>query len=427
MRMTEISVKKLFGVFDYVIPLNMKDRITIIHGPNGVGKTILLKMLKELFSLYHPTLDSIPFAVFQVVFDDDSRILLRKKMNEKKRDDLICQFFEAGGTARQISFPDGLPADSIKKFIPELKQFGEKWKDLISGEIYSSKEEILEHFGDRLSINPRRHLPRHVMPVPVHIIETQRLQKKSRSRGSINSLEKSGMAWTVSEYARELVEIIESELAESARLSQSLDRSFPSRVLKKDPSSLYKEETLRNKLAALEEKRAQLMAAGLLDQEENTDLNLPDKIEENTTNFLSVYVEDAEKKLKVFDNLANKIELFKMIINERFKYKEMIISKDDGFFFRTGQKISLPPCDLSFGEQHELTILYELLFKVKSGSLILIDEPELSLHVAWLVQFLADLQQIIQLASVDVLIATHSPDIIHDRWDLTVELKGPKL
>jgi len=28
-------------------------------------------------------------------------------------------------------------------------------------------------------------------------------------------------------------------------------------------------------------------------------------------------------------------------------------------------------------------------------------------------------------SNIDVLIATHSPDIIHDRWDLTVELKGP--
>jgi len=28
---------------------------------------------------------------------------------------------------------------------------------------------------------------------------------------------------------------------------------------------------------------------------------------------------------------------------------------------------------------------------------------------------------------MDFLIATHSPDIISDRWDLTVELKGPAL
>jgi predicted ATP-binding protein involved in virulence len=57
--------------------------------------------------------------------------------------------------------------------------------------------------------------------------------------------------------------------------------------------------------------------------------------------------------------------------------------------------------------------------------LILIDEPELSLHVAWQVQFLKDLARVIKLSSFDVLLATHSPQIIDTRWDLTVELKGP--
>ena len=34
---------------------------------------------------------------------------------------------------------------------------------------------------------------------------------------------------------------------------------------------------------------------------------------------------------------------------------------------------------LSSGEQHELVLAYDLLFKVKEKSLVLIDEPELSL------------------------------------------------
>jgi predicted ATP-binding protein involved in virulence len=66
-----------------------------------------------------------------------------------------------------------------------------------------------------------------------------------------------------------------------------------------------------------------------------------------------------------------------------------------------------------------------MLFKVKPNSLILIDEPELSLHVVWQQEFLKDLEQITRLVGFDILIATHSPDIINVRWNLTVELKGP--
>jgi predicted ATP-binding protein involved in virulence len=146
---------------------------------------------------------------------------------------------------------------------------------------------------------------------------------------------------------------------------------------------------------------------------------------------LSVYVDDVEKKLSVFNEIASKIELLREIINNKFaySYKQMDFSKERGFIFKTLNKSSLntetlSPTDLSSGEQHELVLLYELLFKVQPSSLVLIDEPELSLHVGWQTQFLKDLQEITKLADLDILMATHSPDIIQDRWDLTVELKG---
>ena len=100
----------------------------------------------------------------------------------------------------------------------------------------------------------------------------------------------------------------------------------------------------------------------------------------------------------------------------------MRISKDRGFYFVTGIDHVLDASSLSSGEQHELVLLYELLFNTRADSLILIDEPEISLHVAWQQQFLHDLLKMTQLSKFDVLLATHSPLIIDDRWDLTVEL-----
>jgi predicted ATP-binding protein involved in virulence len=112
-------------------------------------------------------------------------------------------------------------------------------------------------------------------------------------------------------------------------------------------------------------------------------------------------------------------------VNKRFAYKQLDIESQAGFRFRTSAGLQLLPTDLSSGEQHELVLLYELLFRTKPNALILIDEPELSLHVAWQVEFLKDLARVIKLASFDVIVATHSPQIINDRWDLALELKGP--
>ncbi|MBA7579402.1 hypothetical protein ES708_21272 [subsurface metagenome] len=136
-------------------------------------------------------------------------------------------------------------------------------------------------------------------------------------------------------------------------------------------------------------------------------------------------MEDTEKKLGVFDDLTDKIELLVKILNDRFLHKHIDINKHNGFTFSTSDGKILSPWNLSSGEQHAVVLLYELLFKVEPNSLILIDEPELSLHINWQQQFIRDIQGIINLVGFNVLIATHSPQIIHDRWDLAVELKGP--
>ncbi len=61
MRIKQVSVIELFGVFDHVIPFNMDEHITIIHGSNGLGKTALLRMINVFFNNRYSELRSIPF------------------------------------------------------------------------------------------------------------------------------------------------------------------------------------------------------------------------------------------------------------------------------------------------------------------------------------------------------------------------------
>jgi predicted ATP-binding protein involved in virulence len=233
------------------------------------------------------------------------------------------------------------------------------------------------------------------------------------------------MVPAIHEYSDELARTLQKKLAESGELSQSLDRTFPARLLKRIYEKGPSELELSEKLAELERRREKLRAAGLLDEQKEMPLLPTEKLGEETRDVLAVYVEDAEKKLGVFDELARKIELFQGIINSRFLYKKLHISRRSGLVFTTLAGEPLPLGALSSGEQQEVVLLYELLFRLKPNSLVLIDEPEISLHVAWQKKFLEDLTKITELASFDVLIATHSPQIIHKRWDLTVELDSP--
>ena len=54
--------------------------------------------------------------------------------------------------------------------------------------------------------------------------------------------------------------------------------------------------------------------------------------------------------------------------------------------------------------------------------MVLIDEPEISLHIIWQEELLGDLSEIAQMNGLNILMATHSPQVISDRWDLAVEL-----
>ena len=47
-RVKSIHVRKLFGVYDHDVVLNADERVTIVHGPNGVGKTALLRLTNTL-------------------------------------------------------------------------------------------------------------------------------------------------------------------------------------------------------------------------------------------------------------------------------------------------------------------------------------------------------------------------------------------
>ena len=463
MRIKKITVKNLFGMFYHEVPLDLEDHITIIHGPNGIGKTILLTLLDALFSPQEEyyKLRHIPFSELSVDFDDGSTLYLKRgialKQTTLNPDDsernrvgnvnkLFFKFSERGSDQKSYEVQSirreeiTFPLELICSRIPELESIDSETWIYVPTQEKLWLDDVLDRFGDRLPISrvPERGMDENEPDwlkkirnsIHIHFIETQRLDTKrlfsfSDSRRLHKYRESHYTIPTVIDYSKELADAIREKLAEYAELSQSLDRTFPTRLVKGNGPSKPTIGDLRDDLSKLEEKRSRLMAAGLLDRGEEIDFKEFQEIDESNRNVLSVYVGDVKEKLKVFDELTDKIDLLVKIINSRFQYKQMSISRKEGFVFKTSDEQNIAPTDLSSGEQHELILNYELLFKVKPDSLILIDEPELSLHVLWQRQFLIDLQEIIKLAGFDVLIATHSPQIIHDRGDLVVDLVGP--
>lgn len=85
---------------------------------------------------------------------------------------------------------------------------------------------------------------------------------------------------------------------------------------------------------------------------------------------------------------------------------------------RSGLRFKLPDegdpikeSQLSSGEQQLLVLAYEILFRAHEGTLVIIDEPEISLHVMWQDTLVKDLVTMGEPAKLQFLMATHSPVI----------------
>jgi predicted ATP-binding protein involved in virulence len=457
MQIKQISVNGLFGIFDHVIPLNMDERITIVHGPNGFGKTAMLRILNGFFNSKYSVLRKIPFDVFRIEMSNKSHIEIVKIFNTQNKSgskkQVTFNFHINGKTETHSLKMTGIPSElnfpieMLDDMIPGLRRMNNRtWRYAPTNEILSL-EDVVDRFEDNINIfegeftdsNKTNKEPEWLKvlknDIDIRLIESQRLLNvESANSAKVYSRSASTMSTVVS-YSNELAHLMQNKFTEYGVIAQTLDETFPRRLVNQIVPSSLTDEEIRNQLDELEKTRSRLMEVGLLDKIGNSDLLIKpqDTINASDRNVLSVYVEDTEKKLNVFDVIARKLGLLRKIVNNKFaySYKDISFDKKNGFVFKTLHENSsnhetLSPTDLSSGEQHELILLYELLFKAKSNSLVLIDEPELSLHVGWQVQFLKDLQEITKLADLDILMATHSPDLIQDRWDLSVELKRPE-
>ena len=223
--------------------------------------------------------------------------------------------------------------------------------------------------------------------------------------------------------AKDLSQKIRDTIQQYAQLSQAKDRTFPLRAIKQ--SSPLTVDEIKSKMIELESKRKEFVDTGILEEEQD-DIgihDLLDAITESNRQNLSLYAIDTEEKLNALSSLSSSINLFRNLIDKNFNNKRIVFNKDYGFrFVATYSDSTILPQSLSSGEQHELVMFYDLIFNASENTLILIDEPELSLHIKWQLDYVDELLQIISATKFSAVLATHSPQIIHDKWDLTVSL-----
>ena len=111
---------------------------------------------------------------------------------------------------------------------------------------------------------------------------------------------------------------------------------------------------------------------------------------------------------------ARKI-LFENLVNEAFKETGKVIDNEaDKLRFIMDGKYSISADKLSSGEKQLLIILLTVLLEDGQEYIMMMDEPEISLHISWQYELL---NWILELnPNVQLVLTTHSPSIFSDGW-----------
>ncbi len=443
------SATGVLDEYDHSFSISEEDDFAIIYGPNGVGKTKFLEIIYAMTRLHGFTLSRLPFEAATLKYSDGSELHVERRATVAKADDPSpfpvhrAQFTlkAAGKSALAWEHNDDELSGYLRRQSRYEQVSDDHWQDVEDGDLIHI-DELRFRFeelrartergprartSDRLDQTPAA-AQEFVASVPTFLIETQRLRiEDTRPQPRYGGMPREPRRYRsrITKQADIIIRLLNEAQTEHSRITQRLDRTFPSRVLSAAArEASIDSDTIRARYNDQNDFRSRLgrvASVSLADE-----LSLPDGIlDEWARTLLNQYLDDAEKKLAPFRDLLTKIELLEHIINDRLLKKTLQVRDSDGlsvFHSETGRPIPLD--SLSSGEQHEIILMIDLLFNVPHGAVVLIDEPEISLHVAWQIAFIPDVKRIAELAGFRFIVATHSPQIINDQWDSAIRL-GP--
>lgn len=143
--------------------------------------------------------------------------------------------------------------------------------------------------------------------------------------------------------------------------------------------------------------------------------NLQRKYLDYQVNIGNRIIEELQKgNMDAAQHLSEPKKRFQDIVDELFKEtgKQIIRTENEIRFSQIGE--TLLPYKLSSGEKQMLVILLTVLVEDQQPYVLLMDEPEVSLHIEWQKQLIS---LILELnPNVQIILTTHSPAVIMSGW-----------
>lgn len=384
--MSHLMYAKIDGLAGRKTPIELRfDRnLNIIYGLNGSGKTSLLKILHSAMSGNAPILENVPFSAATV---EIYSISYKKTFTRHISHDKTIEQLPAIKIAAEIEAQIAL-AEFVQSHATEQKRLywrqtpkEEKKPDKLTNWLHRYLPTARLHISD----DPFEPFLRSPFTSPSNALTEEILDEYFAN--SLIRLWKNYSSDVVRAVrdiqAKGLANILDAVLSQTARRSRKIEKI--------DLNKAY--ESVRKFL--------ERQGSKLMNSEEFMKRYQKDKA-------LQRVVQDIYRIEQEIDQaMANRLHL-QTLIEKLYTGGKHVVFTDDTIRVEDarGQQIGL--ASLSSGEKHLMRILVETLLARENT--ILIDEPELSMHVDWQ----HDLVSNMRLLNPDaqLILATHSPEVM---------------
>jgi len=139
--------------------------------------------------------------------------------------------------------------------------------------------------------------------------------------------------------------------------------------------------------------------------------DLSAKVEEA---FRNSHETSQQVQLEEIQDIYKTKNTFTQILNKLFTSTQKRFDEKEFHFLRTGIQAPILPTHLSSGEKQILIILLTALLQDRNEFVLLMDEPEISLHIDWQRSLLKNIREI--NPACQVILATHSPTVYYQGW-----------
>ena len=439
-----ISAVGLHGRFN--LELEFKEGVNIVHGSNGSGKTTLLHILANATNLDLQRFTSVRFREIRLELSDSSEIKIIRKpgtrttellFNESVIDNVSFDEEDTNSDPRErpsyrilnqrnSRLRNRTKLTALATYFPAFRTMIEAWSSVDDDDLPVSYREIQRRarpyrYGNRRGFNSTafarrlfgKFVPSLNYPSPLEIekqingeIRQAIYRVAQNDRFLLSSVfEETFLAITGNAADMPEPSDTRSILGQMERLSDKLQET-PIRPLGSQSESVY--EQLRKRIPDFRS------------QQQGEDLT--------TRRVLSIYEESLSRRLDIQTKAFASVNDYIASVNRFLEDKELVVESRSeaedreqpmlGVKFSDGRVSRLST--LSSGERQVIGLIYAASH-IGEANIILIDEPELSLHVDWQRKLIDEMVN--QLPSKQLIVCTHSPIIGAAFQDNMIELR----